>query len=244
MILAVDIGNTNVNVALMGRGGKVIRRARFSSRGMALESFRKKLKYKGVEAIYIVSVVPEMTLSIKRALKNIFSQARIYIIGRDIKVPLRSLYNRKEIGQDRLITAFAAKTLYGKPVLVIDFGTAVTFDAVSADGKYLGGLILPGIKMSLESLYKGTAMLPKIHLKGVKKFIGKDTTSSIQAGMVFGYGAICESFINKFKKKFKNLKVIATGGDAGLIKKYAPHINLIDMDLSLKGLYLLALKKY
>jgi len=229
MLLAVDIGNTNVNFGLISKKGAV-RRLHAS-----------ELKGKEIDEIIIASVVPETLKRVRDSLRRQFKKAKISVVGRDVKVPLKCAYNKRQIGQDRLITAFAAASLYGLPILIIDFGTAVTFDVVSRNMTYLGGLILPGVKMSLESLSERTAMLPRTYLKKTRSFIGKDTASSIRSGMIYGYGALSEGLVKLFKKKLgKNMKVVATGGDAPLLTKHAPSVKNIDIDLSLKGLYLLS----
>lgn len=239
MILTIDIGNTNINFALINKNGKILKK--YVAPSVDKNKIRKALiKIKNISSIFIVSVAPK-TLSItKNDIKKIFKKVKTFIIGQDIKVPLKCEYNKKEIGQDRLVTAFAAKELYGNPTLVIDFGTAVTFDAVKGD-RYLGGLILPGIKMSLESLHSRTSMLPMTHLKKVNSFIGKNTKSSIRGGMAYGYGAICDGLAERFKKKIgKKLKMVATGGDAYLISRYTKSLKIIDSNLSHKGLFLLS----
>ncbi|UCD55252.1 MAG: type III pantothenate kinase [Candidatus Omnitrophota bacterium] len=245
MLLAIDIGNTNITFALINKQGKITRKYSIptaQSRRLTYEIGLRSCRGRVIDKIFIVSVVPKALKEVKRGLKRKFKNTGIFVVGKDVKVPLKSLYNKREIGQDRLVTAFAARSLYGLPVLIIDFGTAVTFDVVSKKGVYLGGLILPGIKMSLESLSEKTAMLPKIYLKKTHLFIGKDTTSSIRSGISYGYSAICEGLIDLFRKRIdKNIKVIATGGDAPLISRYTPSMKRIDLDISLKGLYLLSL---
>ena len=240
MVLGVDIGNTNVSFGLMDKNGKISRKCAIPTASSNLKLFSAGVK-KRVKKIIISSVVPSALARLKHRLKKNFKGAEIFVVGKNVKVPLKCAYARREIGQDRLVTAFAAGSFYGLPILIIDFGTAVTFDAVSKKGVYLGGLILPGIKMSLESLSERTAMLPKTYLKKTSSFIGRDTASSIRNGMIYGYGAICEGLISSFRKKVdKNIKVIATGGDAPLISRYAPSMRRIDLHLSLKGLYLLS----
>ena len=216
MKLLIDIGNTNINRALRGAKGKV-------------------------DKVVVVSVDPAMLKKQKRVLKRKYKSAEIFVVGEDIKVPLKCRYNKRQIGQDRLVTAFAAKSLYGLPVLIVDFGTAVTFDFVSRNDVYEGGLILPGIKMSLDSLSERTALLPKTYLKKTSSFIGRDTVSSIRNGMIYGYASICDGLVSQFRKRIgKNLKVVATGGDARPIGSYTRSLKKIDPNLSLKGLYLLA----
>jgi len=235
MLMAIDIGNTNINFALIDDRGRIRRKSSAPTATPHFPPFK-------ADKIIIVSVVPYALKKLEGALKKNFSRAEISVVGRDVKVPLKCNYNKREIGQDRLVTAFAAGENYGLPILVIDFGTAVTFDVVSGKRVYLGGLILPGIKMSLESLCEGTAMLPKTYLKKTRIFIGKNTTSSIRGGMIYGYAALCEGLIARFKREIKGIKVVATGGDAPLISRYAPSIKKIDLNLSLNGLYLLSQK--
>jgi type III pantothenate kinase len=198
-------------------------------------------KTRKVDRIIVASVVPGALAKTKSALKRNFPGTRISVVGENVKVPMPCVYNKRQIGQDRLVTAFAAKELYGLPILIVDFGTAVTFDAVSKRGAYVGGLIVPGIKMSLESLSLGTAMLPKTYLKRTRSFIGRDTRSSIRSGMIYGYAAMCDGLIALFRKKIgKDLKVVSTGGDARLISRYTRSLRKVDPHLSLKGLYLLS----
>ncbi|MCM8761534.1 MAG: type III pantothenate kinase [Candidatus Omnitrophica bacterium] len=184
-----------------------------------------------------------MPLALSRFLVelNRFFTPHVRIVGRDIRVPIRNCYKIKsEVGQDRLVNAYAAKRLYGVPAVIVDFGTAITFDIVSPRGDYLGGLILPGIEMSLSSLHRKTALLPRVELKAVSSVIGKDTVSSIRGGILFGFGAMCDGLISRYVKMFcKRPKVIATGGDASLISSYATTIQTVDEDLTLKGLYLI-----
>ena len=242
MILAIDIGNTNINIALMTKRGKIAKRYAKPT-NQSIKPILKKIKAK-IEKVIIVSVVPGVAEKVKSNIRGVFKDAKVYIVGRNIKVPLRCKYNKKEIGQDRLVTAFAAERLYGAPVLIIDFGTAVTFDAVSKERVYIGGLILPGIKMSFDSLAEKAAMLPKAHLQKTKSFIGRNTKDSIRNGMVYGYASICEGLVDLFKKRVaKNIKVIATGGDASLIKSYTNSVKKVDLNLAFKGLYLLSKKK-
>lgn len=239
-MLAVDIGNTNINLAVISKDGRIRKKFQIPTDKYKLRPIPKNIQNK-IDEIFIVSVVPKVLGKVKRDLKRNFDSVQISVVGENVKVPLKCAYNKKEIGQDRLVTAFAAKLLYSLPILIIDFGTAVTFDIVSKEEVYLGGLILPGIKMSLESLSERTALLPKTYLKKARSFIGRDTTSSIRNGMIYGYTALCEGLIALFKKKVnKNIKVVATGGDALLISRYTRSMKRTDLNLSLKGLYLLS----
>ncbi|MDD5423469.1 MAG: type III pantothenate kinase, partial [Candidatus Omnitrophica bacterium] len=193
-----------------------------------------------VTEVIISSVVP-LALSRLIYYLNKTPGRIIRITGKDVDVPIKNLYKVKsEVGQDRLVNAFAANKLYGAPCVIVDFGTAITFDIVSGKGEYLGGLILPGIKMSLKSLYDRTALLPKVELKAVSNIIGKDTINSMRGGILFGFGAMCDGLVSQYRKILgKGAKVIATGGNAGLVKRYAKSINIVDEDLTLRGLFLI-----
>lgn len=245
-MLAIDIGNTNITVGLF-KGARLARKAKINTHGYSSHEKRLRsfLKKEVVRDVVISSVVPAALGRFIKSLKNrrrapLRVPYRITIIGKDMRVPISNLYRVKsEVGQDRLVNAFAAKTLYGAPAVIIDFGTAITFDIVSRRGEYLGGLILPGIEMGLSSLYSKTALLPEVKLKPAKYIIGKDTVNSMRGGILFGYGAMCDGLIERYRKILgRNLKVIATGGNAKLIKRYAKSIRIIDEDLTLKGLLL------
>ncbi|MDD5496250.1 MAG: type III pantothenate kinase, partial [Candidatus Omnitrophica bacterium] len=183
---------------------------------------------------------PNALIRIKKALSGMI-KAKILVLGKNIKVPIKNLYKvKREVGQDRLVNAFAARALYGSPAIVIDFGTAITFDIVSKRGEYLGGLILPGVEMSLNGLYEKTALLPKVELASSPYIIGKDTINSIRGGILFGFGEMCDGLVVRYRKILGNsARVIATGGAGRLVKRYTTSIQIIDEDLTLKGLSLI-----
>ena len=250
ILIAIDIGNTNITVGVF-RGEYLAAKTKIPAHTYSLyePGFKRLFKKAGLSLeeeheVIISSVVP---VSLGRVVMHLnrIAKCRITILGRDKKVPIRNLYRLKsEVGHDRLVNAYAAKVLYGTPAVVIDFGTAVTFDLVSKKGAYLGGLIMPGIGISLSSLYEKTALLPKVELKDAPYIIGKSTTSSMRGGILFGFGAMCDGLVSKYRRELgRSLKVIATGGNAGLIKKYADSIQVLDEDIVLKGLYLISLRK-
>jgi type III pantothenate kinase len=245
-ILAIDVGNTNITAGLF-KGKHIAEKVKlptykYYQYEARLKGLVKKcgLKAEDIEAVVISHVVPLALARLVVCLNKLF-KCKISIVGRDVEAPIKNMYKtKKEVGPDRLVNAFAAKAMYGHPSVIIDFGTAITFDVVSRDGDYLGGLILPGIEMGLHSLHKRTALLPKVELKDAKHIIGTDTESSIQGGILFGYGAMCDGLVAKYREMFGNdLKVIATGGNVMLIKKYTDSIQIIDEDLTLKGLHLI-----
>lgn len=246
-ILAIDIGNTNITTGIF-KGGSLAGKARISTNLYSSYAAGFKniiancdLKKDAIDEVVISSVVP-LALARLMVQLNKMALCGIKIIGKDVKVPIANNYRRKyEVGQDRLVGAFAAKMLYGAPCVVIDLGTAITFDIVSRKGEYLGGLILPGIEMSFSGLYTRTALLPKVELKPTAGIIGKDTVNSMRGGMLYGFGSMCDGLAAKYRKMLgKDTRIIATGGNAGLIRKYARAIQVVDNDLVLKGLQLIS----
>lgn len=241
MKLLIDIGNTNTSIAL-SEGGKIKKRYFIHTSKKAIETKPLKRLFgrylRGIDKIVLVSVVPSFLAILKGSLKKVFPDVPLFIVGKDITVPIKVNYkNPGEVGQDRLVAAFSASSAYGPPILIIDFGTAVTFDFVNRRGEYEGGLIFPGLRLALSSLSKNAALLPKIELKSVKGLIGRDTKSSMNKGIIFGYAAACDGIIERFRKKYgKGFKIVATGGDAALIARYTRHIEKISSDLIFRGL--------
>lgn len=239
MLLAVDIGNTNISFGIFK--GLVLKKTfdiptKQYSRNKLL---KKIISLKGADTL-ISSVVPGITRVIAKELAGITGK-RPYIIGKDIKVPVRNLYRRPEqVGQDRLVNAYAAVKLYGPPLIVVDFGTAITFDVISKSGSYTGGMILPGLGLSIKALKSGTALLPEIKIGRPKELIGKDTASSMLGGIVYGFAGLTQQLNNKLKKNLgSRAKVIATGGNARLIRRYCNNIDRLDNTLTLKGINLI-----
>ena len=247
-LLAIDIGNTNITAGIF-KGTKLLGKTKVPTPSYSsyIRQFKTLIKgsgleLKNVDEAIVSSVVPLALARLVVELRRMSGTIKITIVGRDLKVPVRNRYRiKKEVGQDRLVSAYAAQLLYGSPAVIVDFGTAITFDIISKKGDYLGGLILPGIKLSLSSLYKNTALLPKVELKAATSIIGKDTVNSMRGGILFGFGAMCDGLIAQYRKILgKSTKVIATGGNAALIKRYAKSIQIVDEDLTLKGLQLIS----
>ncbi len=243
-LIAVDIGNTNVTVGVF-RGDRLAGKAkvRTDSRDAYIPGIKTLMRTRGIphdaRRIIISSVAPKALRRIKGAFTRM-GYRDISVLGEDIGVPIKNLYAKPaQVGQDRLVNAFGARELYGVPALVIDFGTAVTFDCVSRRGEYLGGLIMPGTRLALDALYEKTALLPKIQLRPTDHIIGTSTADSMRAGILFGLGAACDGLVARYRKLFgSSLKVIATGGDSGLVCRHSTSIQILDEDLTLKGLRL------
>jgi len=245
MLLAIDIGNSNIVIGIF-KGSRLIEKRKIPTR--IVHSFSKcnaeiyNIPHRSeIKDIIISSVVPTASIQLEKVLKRIFKKSML-ILGRDIQAPIKNLYRRPEqVGQDRLVNGVAASTLYNKTkkssIIIIDFGTAVTFDVISKENEYLGGLIFPGIRLSLENLSKRAALLPKIEIKKPNALIGKDTKDSMRSGLLNGYGSLCDGIVKRISSLYrKKPEIIATGGDALLIAKYATSIKKIDPDLTLKGL--------
>lgn len=237
-LLTVDIGNTNISFGLFV-GVKIIKQFDMPTREYNRNKLKQRLKTTKIDSAIICSVVPKVTKMLCKDLRKI--SRFVTVVGSDLKVPINNLYQKpKQVGQDRLVNAFAAVSLHGKPAIIIDFGTAVTFDVVSDKGDYLGGLIMPGIKLSLDALAEKTALLPRIKLEQPNGLIGRNTKQSILSGVVHGLSAATDDLVLRIKKIYsKKTIVIATGGNAELISKHSKSFRLIDKNLTLKGLYLL-----
>ncbi|MBL7070947.1 MAG: type III pantothenate kinase [Candidatus Omnitrophica bacterium] len=244
MLLAIDIGNSNITLGVF-KDKQLVKKSRIPTYDKALARKIKKAfaRYK-VGAILICSVVPKAEKALTGILKRIF-KIKPLIMGKDIRVPIRNLYKRPEqVGQDRLINAYAGCVIYKAPLIIVDFGTAVTFDVVSKSGAYAGGIIAPGIELSLNSLAEKTALLPKITLKKIPAVLGKTTSESMASGIYYGCALLCDGLVKKLQNKFKyKFKVIATGGNARLIAKHSIAIRKVDEDLTLKGVKLAYLEK-
>ncbi len=248
MIITIDIGNTTIAVAVMKRM-KVLSLSRLDTDlsvgvlKLELKSLFARIskKHGKIEGVVISSVVPKKTLIVEReSYQSLKLTAKV--VGEHINVPLLNRYkDPKQVGQDRLVGAYAAMKLYGYPVIVIDLGTAITFDVVSTKKEYLGGVIVPGIRLSAESLFLKTALLPKIDIKAPKTVIGRTTQESILSGLFYGYGSLCQGFIELISAQIKaHPKVVMTGGHTHLMKRFvSSKIRIIDDGLVHKGMALL-----
>ncbi len=243
-LLAIDIGNTTIAVAAMsGHNVLAVERIDTDAGRAALRRVLAKFDRKGYifKMAVVCSVVPKVLKEVEQTLiKSIGFAPKV--VGKDIIVPIKNLYkNPKQVGQDRLVGAYAALKLYGKPLIIIDLGTAITFDIVSAKGAYLGGAIVPGLRLSAESLFSKTALLPKISIHAPKDIIGKTTEESMLSGLFYGYGALCRGFIDLIDRRIKAVpKVVMTGGHTQLMKKFiSPKVRIIDENLVFKGMALL-----
>lgn len=254
MILLVDAGNTNI-VLGVHNGEKYIASWRISSEGnktsdeygiQVMQLFNgSNINTKDITGVIVSSVVPNIMHSLENMLKKCFCHEPI-IVGPGVKTGINIKYdNPREVGADRIVNAVAAYEIYKRPVIIIDFGTATTFCAVRANGDYLGGCICPGIRISADALFERAAKLPRVELEVPKSMICKNTVSSMQAGILFGYIGQVEYIVKRMKQEMKSSKykeeplVVATGGLANLIAKETDAIDKVDSDLTLEGLKIL-----
>lgn len=240
MLLAVDIGNTSINFGLFGKNRILnFRIPTFSLESISLEKiFKERTDMSKISEVIICSVVPRVSQKLKGKIKELFKVSPL-VLGEDIFVPIKNLYkNPSQVGQDRLANAYAAKILYGYPLIIVDFGTAITFDIISKRGDYLGGIIVPGLEISRDVLSERTALLPKVKLRKPKVLIGKDTQESILSGIFFGFGCLVDGLIEKLKAELgrDNTKIIATGGNVRQISPFCRSITKVDPHLTLKGI--------
>lgn len=241
--LVIDIGNTNTSFGVFN-GKRLIRSWDIPTEKISAKA-DLKLKKIIFEKVIICSVVPKVTERLKANL-NKKSKIQPLIVGHNLTVPIKNLYsNPRQVGQDRLVNAYAGLKIYNAPLIIVDFGTAITFDLVSEKGAYLGGIIVPGLNISLEALFEKCALLPKVNLSNPKSLIGKDTKTSILSGILNGFGCLCDGLILKLKKQFnKKPIVIATGGNVELMRKFSKQIDKVDKNLTLKGLNLLTINRF
>ncbi len=248
-LFCIDIGNTNVVMGLYEAESLVSHwRIATEHQRMAdeyamliLDLFeRSGQDAANVEGVIVASVVPPLTGVFEKLAGRYFGQAP-RIIGAGIRTGVRILYdNPHEVGADRIVNAVAAFQRYGGPACVVDFGTATTFDAISAEGDYLGGAIAPGIGIAAEALFQRTAKLPRVDLVRPPTVVGKNTVQSMQSGLLFGYVGLVEGIVTRFRNELgQAMKVIATGGLAALIAAETSVVDAVDPWLTLEGLRLI-----
>ncbi len=247
MILVFDVGNTNIVFGIY-KGKELVDNWRLSTNsqqtadeyGMIINQLFSFQGYKtsDVEAVVISSVVPTIMYTLEHMTRKYFKKDPL-IVGSGIKTGINIKYdNPKEVGADRIVNAVAAYEIYGGPLIIIDFGTATTFCVVSKSGEYLGGAISPGIRISMDALFQRTAKLPRVELIKPKTVICKNTVSSIQSGVIYGYVGQIDYIVRRMKKEMDcdNVKVVATGGLSKLIAAESETIEVVNGFLTLEGL--------
>lgn len=246
MLLVIDVGNTNMALGVYD-GERLVTVWRLTTQrertvdelGILCRNLftLEGLEFSAVTAIVIASVVPPLDFPLRKMAETYFGIEPLFI---DATTPtgLPILYdNPAEVGADRIADSVAAATKYGTPAIVVDFGTATTFDAISPAGEYLGGVICPGITISAEALFERTAKLPRVDIRRPGSIIGKSTVASIQSGLYFGYIGLVDGVLRRLIEELgPETRVIATGGLSHLIGRASAYIQTIDDNLTLDGL--------
>ncbi|MEJ2011074.1 MAG: type III pantothenate kinase [Anaerolineales bacterium] len=247
MLLAIDIGNTNITLGLYDADDLIQawRLATVHERmpdeyGLQLLGLLEHADLGGqpVEAVALASVVPPLTSSFSQACQA-YLKLEPFIVDAGVKTGLSIRYEdpKHALGADRVVDAVAVLQLYGGPACVVDFGTATTFDAISAEGEYLGGAIAPGIGIAADALFHRTAKLPRVDIARPPGVIGRNTVHAIQSGLLFGYVGLVEGMVARFRKELGlEMKVIGTGGLASLIAAETDAIEIQAPWLTLDGL--------
>src|SRR3954447_178058 len=250
MLLAINSGNTNTVFALFdGDQLKGVWKAAANHKRtgdeyavwltqlMALDGYRRE----DVDAVIVSNVVPAVAFNLKTLCRRYF-HAEPRFVGEDgLALGIEVLLDRpEEVGADRVVNAIGGKARFGAPLIVVDIGTATTFDVVDADGNYCGGAIAPGINLSLQALEMAAAKLPHVAIRRVDKVIGKSTVPAMQSGLFWGYVGLIEGLVTRIKAEFgRPMKVVATGGLAPLFEGATSVIEASDPDLTLWGLHLI-----
>ncbi|MGC4091682.1 MAG: type III pantothenate kinase [Polyangiaceae bacterium] len=249
MLLAVDIGNSNVVFGLY-QGTELLHTFRVSTvltrtddeYGVLLRELMalRKLEWNMVEAAIIASVVPPLTDVMANAIRSAFAREP-EVVGPGFKTGMPVLYeNPREVGADRIVNAVAAYERVRGPVIVVDFGTATTFDCVSEKGEYLGGVIVPGVRVSLDALLSHAAKLLPIELAAPPRVLGRNTTHALQSGVVLGYASLVDGMIERLEAELGHPSTtIGTGGLGSLIAKHTRRLQTVDVNLTLDGLRIL-----
>ena len=249
MIICIDIGNTNIKYAIYDKDTlKMSFRVATDLKKTSDEYgalLTGMLEAKGVsvgaiEGGIVSSVVPSLDYTIEK-MCALYLQIQPLHIAPGLKSGLNiRCDDAREVGADRIVNCVSAIVEYGdgKPMIVVDFGTATTFNIISANNEFIGGVIAPGIKGSLDSLVNGTAKLPRVEIEAPKSIIAKNTVTNMQAGIVFGFAGLVEYIVKRIKKELKtsDVKTIATGGFSNIISKEIECIDVVDKLLTLKGL--------
>ncbi len=249
MILCVDVGNTHTHVGI-GNGKRILKSCHFDTSewhsDRVIGRLRETAGRRPVFGSVIASVVPEATKRIRRVIEGAFSVRCVSLTHRNV-VGIGIDYPKPDtIGADRLANAMAAAQRYGAPVVVVDFGTAVTFDVVDANACYVGGIIAPGLGAMTDYLHEKTALLPQVRIRDPGKIIGKSTREAMLIGAVKGYRGLVARLLNDLKKELagRYLHVVATGGYAALMARDLPQVKTVNLNLTLDGLRMLGWKRF
>jgi type III pantothenate kinase len=248
MLLAIDVGNTNTSLGVYDGEQLVAHWRLTTARERTVDEYGVHsrnlfelagLDFKAITAVAIASVVPPLNFTLRRMSEVYFHRTPLFVDHTtETGVPI--LYNpASDVGADRIVDAVAAIHKYGAPCIIVDFGTATTFDAINERGEYLGGVITPGITISSDALFARTARLPRVEIKRPSSVIGSSTVGSMQSGLYYGYAGLVDGILKRMREELgEGVRVIATGGLAPLIATGSDYIEEIDDTLTLEGLRL------
>jgi type III pantothenate kinase len=248
VILVIDVGNTNTVLGLM-EGLEVRHTFRISTVSRTTDELgvlllqllaHRGLTPRDLQGAICSSVVPSVVFNVEKAVRR-YLDLELKLVGKKLKTGMKvRTDNPREVGADRIVNAIAAIHRWGGPILVVDFGTATTFDCVNADNEYVGGAIAPGFRISEEALVSKTAQLPRIEVSRPTTVIGKNTVHAMQAGLYFGYVGLTDHLARRCREELDpRAKVVATGGLAHLLAEASEVIEEVDAHLTLRGLALL-----
>ncbi len=251
MLLTIDLGNTNTVFGVYDGGALAYSWRLSTCRQRTVDEYvmllrnlfsLEKIDVSVVTSVIVASVVPPLDPILEEVSRRSFDVNATFVTAENAGIPI--LYNDPdEVGADRMVDAVAVLDRYSVPAIVVDLGTATTFDAITAQGEYLGGLISPGIEISASALIDQAARLPRTDIKKPKELIGRSTVTSLQSGFFWGYVSLVDGVIERMKDELgKDTHVIATGGMADLIQEESRWIETTDPNLTLEGLYLVARK--
>ncbi len=248
MLLAIDCGNTNTVFAVFDDAGRIKGEWRSSTNVnrtadeigvwltqlMSLDGIDRAQVVDGI----VATVVPATLFSLRTLCRKYFGCQALVVGAPDVDLGLRILVDRpEEVGADRLVNAVAGYDEYGGPLIIVDFGTATTFDVIDAEGSYMGGVIAPGVNLSLEALHSASAQLPRVAIGRPERVIGKGTVQAMRSGIFWGYVSMVEGMIERIRAEFgSDMGVVATGGLAPLFSECTAVLDHSDPDLTLKGL--------
>ena len=251
MLLVIDVGNSNTSLGVFD-GEQLIAHWRLTTNAArtvdeygvhARNLFALAgLDFKAIDAIAVASVVPPLNYTVKKMAEDYFHLTPLFIDS-TTNTGLPILYEpASDVGADRIVDAVAAIHKYGAPCIIVDFGTATTFNVINSLGQYLGGVITPGIMISSEALFMRTAKLPRVDIKRPQKVIGSSTIAAMQSGLYYGYAGLVDGVLNRMiaelGDEYRQPRVIATGGLANLIATASEVIELVDETLTLEGMRL------